>query len=166
MSAILSQPLLVNMLSTTTMKSTNAWFIISSKLPDIFGMQPSEAVLNMASEVCMPIISGSLDVGWCRWIQDKYFLWRRCIRGCRLPRRQPLFVQESMHQLINCSHFIMQIGTFGNTDHRRLDFTQWGWDKMVILLPMTFLYAASWMNIDLFRLKFHWNLFLRVQLTH
>ena len=43
--------------------------------------------------------------------------------------------------------------------------THWGRDKMDAISQTTFSRAFSWMKIFEFRLKFHWNLFLRVQLT-
>ena len=43
--------------------------------------------------------------------------------------------------------------------------THWGWDKMADILQTTFSTAFSWMKMFEFRLKFHWSLFLRVQLT-
>ena len=47
---------------------------------------------------------------------------------------------------------------------RRL-LPDWGPDKMVAILQTTFLNAFSWMKMYEFRLKFHWSLFIRVQLT-
>ena len=43
--------------------------------------------------------------------------------------------------------------------------THWGRDKMDATSQTTFSSAFSWMKMYKFRLKFHWNLFLRVQLT-
>ena len=43
--------------------------------------------------------------------------------------------------------------------------TQWGRDKMHAILQTTFSSAFSWMKNFDFQLKFHWSLFLRVQLT-
>ena len=43
--------------------------------------------------------------------------------------------------------------------------THWGWDKMNAISQTTFWSAFSWMKMFDFRLKFHWSLFLRVQLT-
>ena len=45
------------------------------------------------------------------------------------------------------------------------DLTHWGRDKMDAISQTTFLYAFSWMKMFEYRLKFHWSLFLRVQLT-
>ena len=43
--------------------------------------------------------------------------------------------------------------------------THWGRDKMDAISQTTFLSAFSWIKMFEFRLKFHWSLFLRVQLT-
>ena len=43
--------------------------------------------------------------------------------------------------------------------------THLGWDKMVTIFQMTYSNAFSCMKIYEFRLRFHWSLFVRVQLT-
>ena len=43
--------------------------------------------------------------------------------------------------------------------------THWGRDKMDAISQATFSNAFSWMKLYEFQLKFHWSLFLRVQLT-
>ena len=43
--------------------------------------------------------------------------------------------------------------------------THWGRDKMAAISQTTFSNAFSWMKTNEFRLRFHWSLFLRVQLT-
>ena len=43
--------------------------------------------------------------------------------------------------------------------------THWGWDKMDAISQTTFSSAFSWIKMFEFQLKFHWSLFLRVQLT-
>ena len=43
--------------------------------------------------------------------------------------------------------------------------THWGRDKMAAVFQTTFSIAFSWIKMYVFRLKFHWSLFLRVQLT-
>ena len=51
---------------------------------------------------------------------------------------------------------------------RLVELTHWGhWgrDKMDAILQTPFWSAFSWMKMFEFRLKFHWSLFLRVQLT-
>ena len=44
-------------------------------------------------------------------------------------------------------------------------FIYWGRDKMDAISQTTFSSAFSWMKMFEFQLKFHWSLFLRVQLT-
>ena len=41
----------------------------------------------------------------------------------------------------------------------------WDWDKMATVSQTTLSNACSWMKMLEFRLRFHWSLFLRVQLT-
>ena len=43
--------------------------------------------------------------------------------------------------------------------------THWGRDKMATIFQTTLLNAFSWMKMYQFRFRFHWDLFLRVQLT-
>ena len=43
--------------------------------------------------------------------------------------------------------------------------THWGRDKLDTISQTTFSSAFSWMKMFEFKLKFHWSLFLRVQLT-
>ena len=43
--------------------------------------------------------------------------------------------------------------------------THWGRDKMAAIFQTTFSNAFSWMKMFKFRLRFHWILFPRVQLT-
>ena len=45
------------------------------------------------------------------------------------------------------------------------ELTHWGRDKMPAISQTTLSNSFSWMKMLEFRLKFHWNLFLRVQLT-
>ena len=40
-----------------------------------------------------------------------------------------------------------------------------GWDKMAAISQTTISNACSWMKMLEFRLRFHWSLFIRVQLT-
>ena len=42
--------------------------------------------------------------------------------------------------------------------------THWGWDKMAAIFQTTFSNAFSWMNMYEYWSKYHWSLFLRVQL--
>ena len=43
--------------------------------------------------------------------------------------------------------------------------THWGRNKMDVISQTTFSNAFSWMKTNEFRFRFHWSLFLRVQLT-
>ena len=43
--------------------------------------------------------------------------------------------------------------------------THWGWDKMAAISKMILSNAFSWTNMSEFRLRFHWSLFLRFELT-
>ena len=43
--------------------------------------------------------------------------------------------------------------------------THWGRDNMAAIFQMTFSNAFAWMKMYQFRLRFHWNLFLRFNLT-
>ena len=54
-------------------------------------------------------------------------------------------------------------GIFWLQHHTHL--THWGRDKMAAIFQMTFSNAFSWMKMFKFRLRFHWSLFPRVQLT-
>ena len=46
-----------------------------------------------------------------------------------------------------------------------LIYTHWGRDKMAAIFQMTFSNGFLLMKMHEFRLKFHWSLFLKVQLT-
>ena len=45
------------------------------------------------------------------------------------------------------------------------ELTHWGRDKMAVVLQTTLSFTSSWMKMLEFRWRFHWSLFLRVQLT-
>ena len=53
----------------------------------------------------------------------------------------------------------------GRTSCQLLYITHWGQDKMADIFQTTFSSAFSWMKMYIFRLRFHWSFFLRVQLT-
>ena len=46
-----------------------------------------------------------------------------------------------------------------------LTWTHWGQDKMAAIFQTTFSNGFLWMKMHEFRLKFHWNMFPKVQLT-
>ena len=49
--------------------------------------------------------------------------------------------------------------------HLTLPLTHWGRDKMAVIFQTIFSNAFSWMKMFNFRLRFHWIVFPRVQLT-
>ena len=49
--------------------------------------------------------------------------------------------------------------------HNHQTLTHWGRDKMDAIFQTTFSKGFSWMKMNEFRLRFHWNLFLRFELT-
>ena len=55
--------------------------------------------------------------------------------------------------------------TLNNTSHQLYRLTHWGRDKMAAVSQTTLSNSFSWMKMLEFRLRFHWSLFLRVQLT-
>ena len=55
--------------------------------------------------------------------------------------------------------------SFQYEDPLWVHLTHWGRDKMATVSQTTLSNAFSWMKMLEFRLRFHWSLFLRVQLT-
>ena len=55
--------------------------------------------------------------------------------------------------------------SFNKAPLKILFLTHWGRDKMAAISQTTFSNAFSWMKMYIFRLKFHWSLCPRVQLT-
>ena len=51
-----------------------------------------------------------------------------------------------------------------NSNGLAMELTHWGRDKLTSIFQATFSHGFSWMKMDEFRSKFHWSLFLRVQL--
>ena len=70
------------------------------------------------------------------------------------------------HDMIIIFH-VRAICIFHKTNYELINhlLTHWGRDKMAATSQKTLLTAFSWMKLLEFRLKFHWTLFLRVQLT-
>ena len=108
------------------------------------------------------------------WVKKKEGL-RYCKKYFML--QQLLFGNNSADQ-ITCSLFSdhyrlkSKLGKFAvditNTFkfvNLRWMLTHWGRDKIAAIAQMTFSHAFSWMKMYELRLKFHWNLFPRVQLT-
>ena len=65
--------------------------------------------------------------------------------------------------LFQLSKLLNSLWTDGIT--RNSSLIHWGRDKMAAIFQTTLSNAFSWMKMLEFRLKFHWSLFLRVQLT-
>ena len=62
--------------------------------------------------------------------------------------------------VLNCHNIIIAIGLLMN-----VLLTYWGRDKMDTISQITFSNAFSWMKMFEYRLRLHWSLYLRVQLT-
>ena len=75
--------------------------------------------------------------------------------------RNQTFRYDSSSKLIFCQMNGYCLDAVG----KRLMLTHWGRDKMAAVSQTTFSNAFSWLKILEFRLRFHWSLFLRVQLT-
>ena len=75
--------------------------------------------------------------------------------GMRVTETVPV---QSIHQLI-CDKLV-HLGTEAGQW-----ITHWGQDKMAAIFHTTFSDAFTWMKMYEFWLRFHWSLFLRVQLT-
>ena len=78
------------------------------------------------------------------------------------------------HYLNQCWHIVhltprnnFQLNIYQNSYIfiQEMHLTHWDRDKMNAILQMTFPSAFSWMKMYYFRLRFHWNLFVGVQLT-
>ena len=60
---------------------------------------------------------------------------------------------------------LQNAGYFVSVSTCKIYSTHWGRDKMAVISQATLSSAFSWKKMSEFRLKFHWSLFLRVQLT-
>ena len=60
---------------------------------------------------------------------------------------------------------VLSNGISGDLRYCLYSLTHWGWDKMAAIFQTTFSNAFSWRKIYELWLRFHWSLFLRVQLT-
>ena len=104
--------------------------------------------------------------------------------GLSPDRRQAIILTNAGILLIgplgtNFSEIVIEIHTFSfkkmhlkmSSAKRRLfrvgldELTHWGQDKMAAIFQTTFSNAFSVMKIYEFRLRFHWSLFLRFELT-
>ena len=102
------------------------------------------------------------------WVPDK---WRPfLISPCLLYQEQNLWTvakisYNSCYGNPICLLMINMPCGESTVVHAEQALTHWGRDKMAAFSQMTLSNAFSWMKILEFWLKFHWSLFLRVQLT-
>ena len=68
------------------------------------------------------------------------------------------FIEENVTEIIICK-LLSAILFRGHA------LTHWGRDKMEAISQTTYSNAFSWLRMYEFRLKFHWSLFPRIQLT-
>ena len=69
------------------------------------------------------------------------------------------------HQIMTQKCYSYHIMYHGTVPHVAQVLTHWGRDKMAAIFQTSFSNAFSWMKMYEFRLKFHWCLFLSVQLA-
>ena len=82
------------------------------------------------------------------------------------PQVITFLVMSILSALIAVPAFSMAAVSLGLIHHPvRKPLTHWGRDKMAAISQTTLSNAFSWMKMLKFRLNFHWNLLLRVQLT-
>ena len=78
-------------------------------------------------------------------------------------------LHSAMHHMSKSNHnrntLQRPLGTTCCLKHSSSSSTHWGRDKMDAISQTILSNAFSWMKMLEFRLKFHWSLFLRVQLT-
>ena len=77
------------------------------------------------------------------------------------------FAQNQQLRLASRSSLLHKMRLCFHLSKRKivLLITHWGRDKMDDISQTTLSSSFSWMKMFEFRLKFHWNLFLRVELT-
>ena len=74
------------------------------------------------------------------------------------PLSEPILTKFVMAYGITKSQWV-------NTFRHSRCLTHWGRDKMATIFQTTFSNIFSWMKMHELRLRFHWSLFLRVQMT-
>ena len=75
------------------------------------------------------------------------------------------FYRYAKSTLSSRNHVYSFTYTVDYTDVSKFFLTYWGRDKMAAIFQTSFSIAFSWMKMYEFRIRFHWNLFLRVKLT-
>ena len=113
-----------------------------------------------------------------QWARLCVFTLQGCVQAARLCRGSPVIIyisqwhcrsrtvtafQITKQVSIYCMNKCPPRSMMASLGHNQL--THWGWDKMATILHTTFSNGCLWMKIVDFLLKFHWSLFLRVQLT-
>ena len=82
-----------------------------------------------------------------------------------LERNGPSVLQAVDQSLFVIEPLLEPIPIYCHLDLQYENLTQWGGDKMAAILQTAVRKTFCLMEICEFRLKFHWNLFLRVLLT-
>ena len=83
---------------------------------------------------------------------------------CITHKEVQLQIRQELTKQLTADHE----GVFDKYVFRQQHFntlTHWGRDKMAAVSQTTLSNAFSWMKMLEFRLRFHWSLFLRIQLT-
>ena len=119
----------------------------------------STTVLPINHVIQMPqCLSGFVNHDYCtllNWNQWSVYHVYRYLRLIWLVTIKPILVWNWIDECHFPCYYIK----------RYMSLTHWGRDKMDPITQTTFSRAFSWMNMFEFRLKFHWGLFPRVQLT-
>ena len=168
---------------------------IYSTYPTIYSTYPTiySTSHKTCTQFCFPMLSGHCVLSgltWCIYPYSSGLLhWHWDNHDCpsaseaTQSRRQAIIWTNDGILLIwplgtKFSEISIEIHTFSfNKMHLKMsvkwrpfclglnELTHWGWDKMDAISQTTHLNTFSWMKMLEFRLKFHWSLFLRVQLT-
>ena len=116
---------------------------------------------------------------FCVWntsleIQSIYFMYQWISKDahCRPRVRNIWFWRAKIEYfcvagMILCSWYNLTwwLLALSSPDTGGITLTHWGRDKMAAIFVTTISNAFSWMKINKFRLRFHWSLFPRDQLT-
>ena len=85
--------------------------------------------------------------------------------SARLSIRHTFVVSVHFRTIFTVQGMDHKLGGYIHYGTPQASLTHWGRDKMASISQTTFSDSFSWMKMLKFRLKFHWSLFLRVQLT-
>ena len=126
--------------------------IFNSTLKQINSLAPARCSRNFKS-IIFKLLTVKLLSGEChRKLLTRSQYWFRQWLGAV---RQQTITWANVDPVLYC--YMVSPGHNG--------LTHWGRDKMDAISQTTCSSAFSWMKMFEFRLKFHWSLFLRVQLT-